>query len=115
MERCLIDFHLRQSSSSPTLGVFCEDIGQVEHATRVLSGTDNGKSVLGTKATFTCDANYRMPEVGDAERTCQQDGTWSGTQPRCVGKFCQSTVNITIIQPCTSVLLTFPKHLSLKG
>ena len=69
-------------------GVFCEEIGQVDHATRVLSGTEGDKSVLGTKATFTCHANYRMPEVGDVERTCQQDGTWSGTQPRCVGKLC---------------------------
>ena len=57
----------------------------MEHAARVLTGTDGGKNVVGTKAAFTCDANYQMPEVGDAERTCQQDGTWSGTQPRCVG------------------------------
>jgi len=59
----------------------------VEHATRVLTGTDGGKNVLGTSATFTCDANYQMTEEGDATRTCQQDGTWSGTQPRCVGMY----------------------------
>ena len=60
----------------------------MEHATRVLTGTDGGKSVLGTKASFTCIANYRMTAEGDAERTCQNDGTWSGTQPRCVGMRC---------------------------
>lgn len=65
--------------------VYCAEIGEVEHATRVLTGTDGGKNVLGTSATFTCDANYQMTEEGDATRTCQQDGAWSGTQPRCVG------------------------------
>lgn len=68
--------------------VFCEDIGQVEHATRVLTGTDGSNSILGTTATFTCDANYQMTGDGDASRTCQDDGTWSGTQPRCVAAFC---------------------------
>ena len=71
----------------PSVGVFCEEIGQVEHATRVLTGADSGRSVLGTTATFTCDANYEMTADGDATRTCQQDGTWSGTQPRCVGMY----------------------------
>ena len=50
----------------------------------VLTGVDGNKNVLGTQASFTCKANYAM--VGDAIRTCQQDGTWSGTQPRCIGK-----------------------------
>ncbi|XP_068719978.1 sushi, von Willebrand factor type A, EGF and pentraxin domain-containing protein 1-like [Montipora capricornis] len=68
--------------------VFCEEIGQVEHAKRVLTGADSGRSVLGTKATFTCDANYEMTADGDATRTCQQNGKWSGTQPRCVAAFC---------------------------
>lgn len=57
----------------------------MEHATRIVTGTDDGKNVLGTKAMFTCLANYRMPANVDATRTCQADGTWSGTQPRCVG------------------------------
>lgn len=80
---CLID---NWFPINPLSGVFCEDIGQVEHATRVLTGTDGSNSILGTTATFTCDANYQMTGDGDASRTCQDDGTWSGTQPRCVGK-----------------------------
>ena len=58
----------------------------MEHATRAITGDDGGKYVLGTRATFTCQANYRMPASGDATRTCQGDATWSGTQPRCVGR-----------------------------
>jgi len=77
------------SGGAPScIRVFCQEIGQVEHATRVLTGTDGGKSVPGTKATFTCVAKYLMTVEGDAERTCQNDGTWSGTQPRCVAAFC---------------------------
>ena len=48
-----------------------------------ITGADGGKNVLGTKATFTCKQYYAM--VGDAVRTCQQDGSWSGIQPRCIG------------------------------
>ncbi|KAL9972183.1 hypothetical protein ACROYT_G018440 [Oculina patagonica] len=76
------------SGEDPTcIRVYCAEIGQVENANNVvLTGQDGGKNVLGTQATFTCAANYAM--VGDAVRTCQQDGTWSGTQPRCIASFC---------------------------
>lgn len=68
------------------LGVQCAEIGQVENANPVvLTGRDGNKNILGTQATFTCKANYAM--VGDAVRTCQQDGAWSGVQPRCIGMF----------------------------
>ena len=67
------------------LGVYCAEIGEVENAEPVaLIGVVGDKNVLGTQASFTCKANYLM--VGDAITTCQQDGTWSGTQPRCIGK-----------------------------
>ena len=31
-----------------------------------------------------CDPQYKL--VGDLIRTCQADGTWSGTQPTCERK-----------------------------
>ena len=36
--------------------------------------------------------------VGDAVRTCQQDGTWSGTQPRCIGRLysCALLANVKV-------------------
>jgi len=64
----------------------------------VLTGVEGDKNVLGTQASFTCKANYAM--VGDAIRTCQQDGTWTGTQPRCIAhpiyaKVCDCPFNTT--------------------
>ncbi|XP_069141484.1 clotting factor C-like [Argopecten irradians] len=34
------------------------------------------------RISFGCDDGYIL--VGDSERTCREDGTWSGTLPRCV-------------------------------
>ena len=31
--------------------------------------------------TFSCDVGFTLS--GDAVRRCQEDGTWSGTQPTC--------------------------------
>ncbi|KAJ7352852.1 hypothetical protein OS493_033394 [Desmophyllum pertusum] len=75
------------SGETPScIRVYCAEIGQVEYATRAQTGVENNKNVLGTTATFTCQANYIL--VNDATRTCQQDGTWSGVQPRCIAAFC---------------------------
>ncbi|KAJ7352843.1 hypothetical protein OS493_033385 [Desmophyllum pertusum] len=75
------------SGGAPScIRVYCAEIGQVEYATRAQTGVQNNKNVLGTTATFTCQANYIL--VNDATRTCQQDGTWSGVQPRCIAAFC---------------------------
>ena len=45
------------------------------------------------KVTFSCNAaNFKLS--GSQERTCQADGTWSGTQPVCLGKFKARTVRL---------------------
>lgn len=36
---------------------------------------------IGSKVQYTCSVGYG----GDAERQCQANGTWSGTQPICEG------------------------------
>jgi hypothetical protein len=43
--------------------------------------TSNG-TTYGRAATHACDTGYALS--GDAERTCQADGSWSGTTPACV-------------------------------
>ena len=38
-------------------------------------------TTYGSTATYSCDTGYTL--VGDATRTCQADGTWSGSEPVC--------------------------------
>ncbi|HET7538646.1 MAG TPA: hypothetical protein VFK05_02205 [Polyangiaceae bacterium] len=41
---------------------------------------------FGATATYSCNAGYTIS--GMATRTCQPDGTWSGTAPTCAAKDC---------------------------
>ena len=36
-----------------------------------------------TVVSYTCNSGFRL--VGSVTRTCQNDGTWSGEHPRCIG------------------------------
>ena len=45
---------------------------------------------LWSVATYTCSEGYSL--VGDAERTCQADGQWDGSEPSCT---CKLLVNAT--------------------
>lgn len=57
---------------------FCGDPGLPPRVRR------EGQSfIFKAEVTFTCSAPYVL--VGSSTRTCQADGTWSGTQPRCIG------------------------------
>lgn len=55
---------------------------------------DTGLSIEGVIANYTCDTGFRL--VGDAERVCQSNGLWSGTNPACQGMNL-STVGVTHI------------------
>lgn len=47
-------------------------------------GQREGRSfIFKSEVTFSCSAPNVL--VGSATRSCQQDGTWSGSQPRCIG------------------------------
>jgi hypothetical protein len=47
----------------------------------------------GSVATYACSIGYAM--TGTATRTCQQDGTWSGSAPTCTIKNCGTLANPT--------------------
>uniref|UniRef100_A0A8C1ZS09 CUB and Sushi multiple domains 1 n=1 Tax=Cyprinus carpio TaxID=7962 RepID=A0A8C1ZS09_CYPCA len=55
---------------------FCGDPGIPPHGSR-LGEEFRHKSLL----RFTCEAGYVL--IGSSERTCLQNGSWSGTQPVC--------------------------------
>jgi hypothetical protein len=44
-------------------------------------GVEAPSTIFEDKATYACDPNFEL--VGDATRTCQANGTWSGTAPTC--------------------------------
>lgn len=59
--------------------VFCGDPGTPAQGRREDRGFTYRSSV-----SFSCLAPLVL--VGSARRFCQSDGTWSGTQPSCIGK-----------------------------
>ena len=43
----------------------------------------------GSSATYTCNTGYQL--VGTSPRTCQSDGTWSGSDPTCTRMYTNKT------------------------
>ena len=52
------------------------------------------KHDFGESVTIICDVGYYISS-GDDERTCQNDGNWSGTEPICSSKYSRrNTCNV---------------------
>lgn len=66
-------FHVSASAAK-----FCGDPGMPA------KGRREGRSfIFKSEVTFSCNAPYVL--VGSTTRMCQEDGNWSGSQPRCIG------------------------------
>lgn len=63
---------VRKSSGNP-----CPKLDKPTNGEVVLTGL-----TLGKKAAYSCDLNFKLD--GNQERTCQNGGSWSGTEPSCV-------------------------------
>ena len=61
------------------IGIDCGSPGTLENG----MVTNNGTYVTSV-ATFNCDFGYEL--IGDTQRVCQPDGTWSNMVPRCSRK-----------------------------
>ena len=57
--------------------MLCPSIGAPDNGAIDCSG-----SCMGDTCTVTCDPGYELS--GSATRTCQDDGSWSGTEAVCV-------------------------------
>jgi CUB/sushi domain-containing protein len=44
----------------------------------------SGGTMIGDTTNYQCNEHFELK--GDNTRTCQEDGTWSGTAPTCLGK-----------------------------
>ncbi|XP_072905240.1 inactive serine protease PAMR1-like isoform X2 [Hemitrygon akajei] len=64
----------------------CSDPGVPMHGHRkIIPGSGKmhqGHAILGTIVRFTC--NYSFVLSGSPQITCQKDGTWTETRPRCI-------------------------------
>ena len=49
-----------------------------------LSANPNSNYPAGTTATYSCTRGQLFD--GSTVRTCQNDGTWTGTEPTCTGR-----------------------------
>ena len=58
----------------------CDTPEDVAHASH--SGSSYS---VGDKVVYTCDVGYTH-KSGDLERTCQDNGEWSGVLPVCEGR-----------------------------
>ena len=59
-----------------TIVAVCGFLPDPENGSVTISGP-----TLGSVATYSCDTGYDL--IGDMERVCQDNGTWSGNQPVC--------------------------------
>lgn len=76
----LIIFPWRNCHVSLLAAKFCGDPGTP------VSGFREGRSfIYQSEVSFSCTPPLIL--VGTATRLCESDGTWSGTQPRCIGEF----------------------------
>ena len=57
----------------------------------------HGNREPGDVAAYSCRSNFRL--IGPKERTCGQDGKWSGEEPVCEGSY----ITISITLRCVTV------------
>ena len=65
--------------NQPPLGVNCERLDAPDNGQIRLTGTS-----LGSRAMYICNKGFLIE--GDAFRTCQGSGEWSGEDPTCIRK-----------------------------
>lgn len=71
----------------------CQPVDCGSLAAPVNGSRSAGASTFGSTISFSCDSGY--VRSGSASRTCQSDGTWSGTQPTCPPVDCGALSNPT--------------------
>lgn len=47
---------------------------------------EDARTTHGARALYTCHENYTL--IGKERRTCGDDGTWNGEQPKCLFDWC---------------------------
>ena len=80
---------------------------------------ENGKVIIlptnrsvNSSAEYSCNGGYKL-DKGDAKRTCQVDGTWSGTDPECskCSKLCTSMLHVDLGHAADLKLLNTTRYI----
>ena len=61
--------------------VICPGLTDPNNGTITCSPGDNGVPSYEDTCSFTCNTGYEL--TGSDTRTCQSDGSWSGTEAMC--------------------------------
>jgi len=71
--------------------VRCPDLGQLDNGTISCMFGDDGVASYQDTCRFSCAEGYHLS--GSTSRTCQSDGTWSGSSATCQrGKMTVNTI-----------------------
>lgn len=71
---CKIAAHIYSGST-------CSPLASIPNGRVVGTSTKSGATVL-----FFCNSGYMLSSSSTNFRTCQSSGSWSGSQPSCIGK-----------------------------
>ena len=69
------------------------DCGSLDDPTNGQVSLD--ETTVGSIATYTCDPGFML--IGNMERTCQENGEWSGNEPTCEGHLATVTIDSPVV------------------
>ena len=80
-------------------GINCPNLMDPTNGMVSFSATTSGSS-----ATYTCNTGYQLD--GASTRTCQSDGTWSGSAPTCTRMYTNKiNTKLLIINHCQNYVI----------
>jgi len=62
--------------------VICLPLSAPDNGMIDCTGRRSRQNTFGSTCTFSCNHGYELS--GSETRTCQSDGTWSGTEAMCI-------------------------------
>ena len=92
-----VDYH------AALLDIRCEDLSTSANGEITCSSGRAGVGYEGDTCSFTCNTGYEL--TGSSERTCQSDGSWSGSLVSCIIMECPSAslpMNSMLAESCSS-------------